>query len=403
MTESSPIKTALTPRILGSFLFGKREAIVAVASSRAAIVLALLFIISAGLARNYDHHLLAEELLWIGGPVGMSLFSSTLIFFFISLFGKIPAPQIRYSNYLAFLHCFLMTAPMAWLYGIPVEQFSGILASSIFNFSILLVVSVWRVALMIRVLVVLFNFTALRAFALIAIPASAEMFFGTLMKSMDIVGIMGGIRLDEGEKFLLQATQTMTIGSVVLFVIAIIVAFISKRGDLKEHIEKSPGVPVAASSWILAVGAIVAWSLFALPHQKKLRTKADFSQLIRKREYKQASLFLVDKTQSDFPKHHSLVRQPSMFSAPTVHVTLLAQKTSFPEWFREQLKNDVRLWIHDHEILNYEPGELEKDLYKAAAEMPYVQEVADELTPGIKVSELWEENEKKTTDALQTE
>ena len=98
------------------------------------------------------------------------------------------------------------------------SEFTTALVATQFNFAVLLLVSFWRLALMVRVLVVLFNFTPLRAFCLISISASIEIFFATLVKSMDIVGIMGGMKLTTADRFLCEATQAVTAGSFLLFV-----------------------------------------------------------------------------------------------------------------------------------------------------------------------------------------
>ncbi|MDC0302716.1 hypothetical protein OAL23_00955 [bacterium] len=275
----------ITPKTIARFLIGKRDAIEQVSSSKGSFFLAALFIVSAGLARNYDHHILVREPLWVFGPFAMTFFSSFFIFAFVKALGGlrlgalkgIPTPS---SNYFPFLRCFAMTAPLAWLYGIPVEQFTTALAATQFNFAVLLTVSIWRLALMVRVLVALFNFTPLRAFCLISIPASIEMFFATLVKSVSIVGIMGGMKLTTSEGFLLQATRIVTTGSIVLFISACLLIFFSKRGEIRAH-ESSENPPkISRPTWLFAIVIIALWLVASIEPQQRLRNLVHFQDLI---------------------------------------------------------------------------------------------------------------------------
>ena len=49
----------ITPITIARFLVGKRDGIEEVATSKGTFFLAALFIVSASLARNYDHHILS--------------------------------------------------------------------------------------------------------------------------------------------------------------------------------------------------------------------------------------------------------------------------------------------------------------------------------------------------------
>jgi hypothetical protein len=51
----------ITPKIIARFLIGERDTIEQVASSKGSFSLAALFMVSAGLARNYDRRILVRE------------------------------------------------------------------------------------------------------------------------------------------------------------------------------------------------------------------------------------------------------------------------------------------------------------------------------------------------------
>src|SRR5262249_29974163 len=106
--------------------------------------------LSAGFARTYDGTDLAAQPLVVLRPLGASLVSSLLLFAICWMAGLLSGPA-----YPSFLSLFWMTAPLAWLYAIPVERFLGPLESMRANYLLLGAVATWRVLLMARVIAVL--------------------------------------------------------------------------------------------------------------------------------------------------------------------------------------------------------------------------------------------------------
>ncbi|MDF1712630.1 MAG: hypothetical protein P1U90_10360 [Akkermansiaceae bacterium] len=373
----------ITPRTIARFLVGKRDAIEQIASSRSAFFLAALFIVSAGLARNYDHHILVREPLWIFGPFAMTFFSSFFIFGFVKSLGglnrgalkSLPTPS---SNYFPFLRCFAMTAPLAWLYGIPVEQLTTALVATQFNFAVLLIVSFWRLILMMRVIIVLFNFNPLRAFCLISIPASFEMFFATFIKSVSIVGIMGGMKLTTAESFLYKATQAVTAGSLFLFIAACLLIFFSKRGEIRKHppVENTP--KVSRPTWIVAVTTIALWLVASSQPQKRLRNLAKFQNLIKERQYQEAQAFTGSINNTDFPPHRRLFGKTSRYQVSQAAITLANHKT-WPDWIQKELEEEVQLWLED---LDEDGYDYRLDMLRERIQgAPHVEEFARKFTP----------------------
>jgi hypothetical protein len=382
----------LSIKTIGQFLIGNREAVKTVASSPKAIRLGLLFIVSAGLARNYDHHLLLQEPLWIGGPIGMVIFSSLFIYFFIEFFGRFPKTKTPASNFIGFFICFTMTAPLAWLYGIPVENFTSPLDAAIFNFSILLIVSIWRVALMVRVTSVLFGFHPSRAFALVAIPASAEMFFATLISSISIVGIMGGMSLSPADAFLLKATGFVTYASVVVFILGILTAIIGPKGNVTSWYPERPQPKITPISWLAALVIIGLWLVISITPQEKLATREHLRNLIKAEQYEEAAEFAKTKTRADFPTHQTLFAGRSSDHRPPTAMDLLVHHDDWPEWLRQELKVEVETWIAGLPSFFDDEG-LNQTLYRNYREAPFIQKFADEFTPGINASDYFKKEE----------
>lgn len=379
-----PARNVITPGTIGRFLIGERRAIEEVADSRAVLFLAFLFIVAAGLARNYDHHLLLEEPLWIGGPVMMSLFSSFFIFSVVKIFGRVEAGGRHFGNFLAFFRCFVLTAPLAWLYGIPVEQFMAPPAATQFNFGVLVLVSLWRLILMARVLQVLFHFFPARAFALIALPASAEMFFATLVRQVDIVGIMGGMRLTESDQFLLTATNIMTLGTIWLCFASLLIGLFSDRGPVEAWQPAPEQSRVAPASWLTAVLVLLLWGFVAWKPQGQLQNRATLRKLIRSGDFPAALAFVEDKSPSDFPRHQYLLDRSDRRWVPPLALKALVYRDDWPEWVEEAFYEDLREILAQAEKNDEDPVQVRSFFYKDFLEAPFVEEVAKRITPGYR-------------------
>ncbi|MEZ6235373.1 MAG: hypothetical protein R3B68_14395 [Phycisphaerales bacterium] len=137
-------------------LLGRERSIMAAAASPWSLLVGLLLVVSGGIARHYDQaDLLAQAHLPLRGVL-ISLVNATLLFFLAStVLRKGRWPGVR--GYLAFLGVFWLTAPMAWLYGVPYERWMSERDAVDANVLTLAFVSAWRVALSARVLSLLFG------------------------------------------------------------------------------------------------------------------------------------------------------------------------------------------------------------------------------------------------------
>ena len=316
----------------------------------------------------------------------MAIFSSVFIYSILRFFGRFPLPRDSASDFVGFFTCFVMTAPLAWLYGIPVENFTSPLSSTIFNFSILLIVSIWRVTLMVRVATVIFGFHPSRAFALIAIPASVEMFLATLISSISIVGIMGGMSLSPADAFLLKATGFVTYASVVVFILGILTAIIGPKGNVTSWYPERPQPKITLSTWLTALTIIALWLVIAITPQQKLATREHFRNLINAARYEEAAEFTKTKSLTDFPTHQALFVGRRSYHHPPTAMDLLVHHNDWPEWLRRELKVEVETWIAGLPSFFDDEG-LHQTLYRNYREAPFIQKFADEFTPGINASD----------------
>ena len=108
-------------RTLLLYLIGSRRAILDLAADRHGLWVGLLFVLSAGFAREYDGQDLLREPWHLLIPLGASLAASFALFLvacgpvFFQGEGRPPF----FSAYRSFLTLFWMTAPLAWLYAVP--------------------------------------------------------------------------------------------------------------------------------------------------------------------------------------------------------------------------------------------------------------------------------------------
>src|SRR5690606_13718472 len=111
--------------------------------------------------------------------------------------------------YLQFLGLYWMTAPLAWVYAVPVERILSRPASVRANLWLLGLVAVWRVVLIIRVITVLYGAKPVSATMLVMAFGDVLVFF--LMQTVDVplLQIMGGVRLSESERIIADVAMSL--------------------------------------------------------------------------------------------------------------------------------------------------------------------------------------------------
>lgn len=331
------------------FFLGNTEAINKVARTKYIFWISCLFIISAGLARNYDHHILLQEWMWIAAPFGMAFFSSFFIFGIGRCICRIPWAAMESSttnsaNYLGWMRCFLLTAPMAWLYGIPYESFMAVMPATVINFITLIIVSIWRVYLMVMVFKTLFKVNLGTAIGVILIPATVEMTVGGFFKTLNIVGIMGGMRLSPSDEFLVSATNAVILASVILFFVSLIILLSTLKGSkgtlFHEPVEFRP----SSSLLISAVLSILIWfgaALYFQPllyNQKKLRSLMS-ELLIPDKNHDNLITYLKDKSPNDFPVGHDIFSY--RYNSVRIKLSAYDHHKELPEWVTKRLREDL--------------------------------------------------------------
>ena len=125
-----------------TILIGRKDAIEDVLESKNAIYVGLLFVISCGFAREYDQEYIFSDFLFFLLPLILSTILGFFCFCFCYIvYIKKDGRKNFWQQFRNFLSLFWMTAPIAFLYAIPVESLMDSLSpfgsSSITAYSLL--------------------------------------------------------------------------------------------------------------------------------------------------------------------------------------------------------------------------------------------------------------------------
>jgi hypothetical protein len=251
-----------------AYLGGSRRAILELASESKALSVGALFVLSAALARNYDRASLLHEPWRLLGPFVASLAVSGALF--VTIYGLarskgMEGPGIA-RGYATFLTLYWMTAPLGWLYGIPYERFLSPLAATEANLWTLGLVSLWRVALMIRVVSVVFGISVPAAMPLVMLVADVAALAAVYLVPLPVISLMGGISPEQSALALtaLLVRVVCWLSLPVWIVLAAAVVF-SSRVHPEWSVVSTTGPSNRALGTLTIAGlTIVAWAA-ALP------------------------------------------------------------------------------------------------------------------------------------------
>lgn len=249
-----------------AFLIGDRRAILALVGDRRLLLVGALLTLGAALAREHDaEDLVAEPWHLLLSPLA-SLAAALAFAALLMLSGtrRWQDPPGCGRIAIAIVAAFWLMAPMAWLYGIPWERLLDPVAAAEANVATLRIVSIWRVALLWRVTVVLTGARPLAAgvltlgFADLAALAALNAMGGRL------VVIMGGVRMDPAQRVVAQATTDalfLTMSGLLILgpALLVVVPWSGRRWTWTPV----PGRLRLGGLAALAIVAIVAWGAAA--------------------------------------------------------------------------------------------------------------------------------------------
>jgi hypothetical protein len=299
----------MTIGTLFRYLVGNRQAILEISRCPSAIGLGLLFVISAGLAREYDGEDLLAEPWYILIPVAASLATSFVLFvilFAAPLIHRLPRPRFL-AGYRSFLGLYWMTAPLAWLYAVPYERFMSAPKAVEANMWTLALVAAWRVVLMIRVATVLMGYQMFAALFLVMCFADCVVLTALQLIPRPIVSIMGGARMTESDQVIYNITSLICFFgwlTLPLWVICTLVTLTVARPDWQQASAGAETMPHPSRPlWTFGVLSIAIWALvlpFTQPEQQLRRT---VEQALYQGRLKDGLDVMLAHDLHDFPPH----------------------------------------------------------------------------------------------------
>ena len=232
----------------------------------------MIFVFSAAFAREYDAEYILHRPWIMLVPLGASLVSSLLLWcvLWLATIGASTSAPPFWRNYRVFLGLFWMTAPLAWLYAIPVERFLAPADAVRANYAFLGIVAAWRVFLMIRVAQVFTGRKAPAATALVIIYGYVVMTIALYLSPWTVLALMGGVRRTEVEAAHIGVVNTTWCFAILLAPVVLVWAMIQtgmsasklkKKTPLLAHLKNpTPVAPAQRPLWMLSIASVAVWA-----------------------------------------------------------------------------------------------------------------------------------------------
>src|SRR5581483_1945013 len=163
----------MTLRTLLWFYLGDADAIRTLAANPWSLAVGALLVVSAGLARNYDTHDVRRQWWRLLLPFVASTLAAAILVLVVMLFAGSAGTWLALGR--SFLGLFWLTAPFAWIYGIPYEHLWPPEVAARRRRLALGLVALARVLLMTRCVSVLCDRNAAQAFLIVmcfAVPTA---------------------------------------------------------------------------------------------------------------------------------------------------------------------------------------------------------------------------------------
>ncbi|MDC0936378.1 hypothetical protein OAS39_08830 [Pirellulales bacterium] len=253
---------------LAGYFIGRRQSIERIALCHWSLLVGGVFVLSAGFAREYDGEDLSQEPWHVLLPLAASLTTSLVLYgvLFLAVRQHATSAIKPLSMYRSFLSLYWMTAPLAWVYAIPVEQITTSGQAMRINLGLLGLVSLWRVLLITRGASVLFGASFRSMFVLVMLFADALALVILWFTPLPVFNIMGGIRLTESEAIIQDTAFTVGfigIISLPIWLVTSLVVVGSKNRSWEAA--KGDGKPVSLGVWAVATLSVLVWSV-VLPY-----------------------------------------------------------------------------------------------------------------------------------------
>lgn len=306
-TDSQQIEFSFKNLLLA--LCGHRESILRAVDCQRSMLLMPLLVASAAVCREYDGSSFVFAPIELLIPFVASLVIATLLFIVVIICRQLAncKPVEEGISFRRFLYGYWLTAPIAWLYALPIESMTDELTAVRVNLTLLSIVSIWRVLLFSRIAGVIYNLPTWIVLSWIgpvcAMIAAAAMF----QNKLQMVGFMGGIRLTQSEELVLAFQhQAETVLGYLFW--ALVVSFFLSFGFLLRMRSQFLKVPLSHSSvvgrsvWISLSIVFLLLAAGSTYFQPKLFRSGWANWLVREGKCKEAGNYLGSFQRTDLPK-----------------------------------------------------------------------------------------------------
>jgi len=323
-------------------LFGEGRAIRQVAENRGAIWIGLVLVLLTAAARSYDQTFIGDNpLLWLFGPLLFSVVSGTWVYVVVyGVFSRwrmgdaVKRPGF-WSGWRGFMGLFWMTAPIAWLYAIPVERFLDAVTAAKANVFLLSTVSLWRVLVITRVVQHLtrgpFWLVLTWVWFAAAVEALVVFFFGGTFAQAIMRG-MGGMRNSPAEEILLS-TMSMAFGGA--FWTAPVALLLSLLLRPTEPLQELPAMVTTRFPIASLVVAAIFWVGVSIIPQVELARNSTVEKLLAEKNPRAALDYLARHQPGQFAPARTLPPKPYEHSVfEQLPMCLDAVQRADPAWVR---------------------------------------------------------------------
>ena len=293
---------------VAGFLIGRRRSIERVIASKASLALGAALVGTAALAREYDAVSFVHQPLDLLAPLAASIFVSAIVFAVVRCFHAFTAirnPSTVADDYRVFLSGYWMTAPLAWLYAIPIETMTDEVSALRFNLTMLSIVSIWRVLLFARFVSVRYRVSWLAALSWVLAPCMAIAVVALFQQIMSMVSIMGGLRLTETQQILLDYRSNVFgiafYGFIPALLLGIGLAVAIRKDDDPTPVRRFRSSVLKRSTWAIPVMASVGLTVAAVFFQPARYRAAQVDRMLTDGQIDEAITFMQQQGKHRFP------------------------------------------------------------------------------------------------------
>lgn len=336
----------MTLSTLPRYLIGRESAILEVIESRGVLLLGFLFVLSAGFAREYDGEDLMAEPWHLLIPLVASVGSCAILYALLLAVARRNKeyPLRPLERFWRFLGLYWMTAPLAWVYAIPVEQWLSPAQAMEVNLNLLAIVALWRVLLISRAAAVLFGTKFWKTIFPVILFGDVVMLVIVSFIHVPVFIMMGGVRLTPTEsvlqnaKFLTQFWGTLTLPLWVGGTAIGMGLSGEEKGRWKPLLLGPRIGGISPWLWGLAAISLLVWIPILPLTQPPQQLKHEVDTLLKRGNVEQAVRRMSAHNRSDFPPGWDPAPRVAEFGNfnPPLHVVLRAtREPGTAPWVRE--------------------------------------------------------------------